>query len=395
MQRLAPLVRVVELKAPDGTILKASYYGAAAPGPGVLLFHQSNRTRESWDEVARRLAAAGISTLTVDMRGSGDSGGSYDKWTGSMLDRSKRKWTDDIELAWRYLVSQPGVRRGVIGVGGAGVDGVDNAVQTARRHSEEVKSLALLSGETFTEGLQYLQHASQLPQLFVVADDDEYPPTVEAMELLYITASSPSKKFIHYSTTNEGPWIWYEPVDIGRVSATGSHGTDLFKVHPELPGAIVNWFTNTLVKTPGRAPADTVASAATINLIRTPGGIAQVTQQLTAARQKDPMAQLFPEISVSIIGQDHMRAGEAPQAVEVLELVLLAYPDSADAHETLAEAYLKNGQRELARRHAEKSLTLLDVHAFPASSWTDAEPYRAEIRGGAQHVLTSLNDKQP
>jgi hypothetical protein len=50
--------RLVELKASDGTVLKATYFAVAKPGPGVLLFHQANRTRMSWDGVARQLAAA-------------------------------------------------------------------------------------------------------------------------------------------------------------------------------------------------------------------------------------------------------------------------------------------------------------------------------------------------
>jgi hypothetical protein len=74
-----------------------------------------------------------------------------------------------------------------------------------------------------------------------------------------------------------------------------------------------------------------------------------------------------------------------------LKLVLLAYPESADAHETLAEAYLKDGQNDLARQHAEKALTRLDSHTAPASSWTDTEQYRGEIRRGAQDVLKQLN----
>src|SRR4029077_17196531 len=49
--------RVIDLKASDGTVLKASYFAAAKAGPGVLLLHQSNRTRYSWDGVARQLAA--------------------------------------------------------------------------------------------------------------------------------------------------------------------------------------------------------------------------------------------------------------------------------------------------------------------------------------------------
>jgi hypothetical protein len=44
------------------------------------------------------------------------------------------------------------------------------------------------------------------------------------------------------------------------------------------------------------------------------------------SRRKDPEVQLFPEIAVSIIGQDHMRAGEQQGALEIFKLNLLAYP---------------------------------------------------------------------
>jgi dienelactone hydrolase len=387
-----PAVRVVDLKASDGTLLKASYFAAANPGPGVLLLHQSNRTRKAWDELAAQLAAAGINALSLDMRGYGESGGTpLDKQTPEERAQVRERSSGDLDTAFQYLVSQPGVKGDVIGVGGAGCLGVDHSVRTARRHPAEVKSLALLSGETLPDGLQFLRQASQLPEMFVVADDDEYPPTVEAMELLYITASNPGRKFVHYSAAEEAPWIWYEPFDIGRVPATGGHGTDMFKVHPELPGIIVHWFVTTLIKTPGQAPADTVASAPIINQIELPGGIAQVTQQLTEARQKNPTAQLFPEITVSILGQDHMRAGETKLAVEVFKLNLLAYPDSADAHTNLADAYLADGEKDLARQHAEKALALLDSHAAPASSWSDTEPQRGEIRRSAQGLLKKLD----
>jgi tetratricopeptide (TPR) repeat protein len=376
--------RVVELKASDGVVLKASYFAAAKPGPGVLLLHQSNRTRKSWDELAGQLAAAGINTLTLDMRGFGDSGGKpkpYNRLENAL----------DVDTAFQYLVSQPGVKRDVIGVGGAGWFGVLPSVEVARQHAAEVKSLVLLSGETLQDGLQFLRQASQLPELFVVDDDDEYPPTVEAMELLYITASNPGKKFVHYSAAQDAPWIWYETSDISKVPANGGHGTDMFKVHPELPGIIVNWFVSTLIKTPGHAPADTVASAAVLDQIRMPGGVAQVTQQLTEARRKDPQVQLWPEITVDIIGADHLRAGEAKAAIEVFQLNLLAYPDSADAHSNLADAYLQDGQKDLARQLAEKGLALLDSHTSPASSWSDTQERRREVRSGLQDVLKKLD----
>src|SRR5207248_4387616 len=165
------------------------------------------------------------------------------------------------------------------------------------------------------DGLQFLRQASQLPELFVVADDDEYPPTQDAMKLLYITASSPGKKFVHYSAAQDAPWIWYETSDVSKVPANGGHGTDMFKPHPELSGIIVDWFVTTLIKTPGHAPADTVASAAILNQIRAPGGVAQATQQLMEARQKDPLVQLWPEVTLDIIGNDHLRAGETKPAI--------------------------------------------------------------------------------
>ena len=108
------------------------------------------------------------------------------------------------------------------------------------------------------------------------------------------------------------------------------------------------------------------------------------------AQLTDPEAQLFPEITVRIIGQDHLRAGEPKLAVGVFKLNPLAYPESAGANDNLADACLADGQKDLARQYAEKTLAILDSHTVPASSWTDTEQYRAEIRRDAQKVLKKL-----
>jgi predicted alpha/beta hydrolase len=106
---------VVDLKASDGTVLKASYFAAAKPGPGVLLLHQINRTRKTWDALAGQLAAAGINTLTLDMRGFGESGGTP-RVISLDVSLSCDRMPGDIDTALQYLVSQPGVKRDVIGV---------------------------------------------------------------------------------------------------------------------------------------------------------------------------------------------------------------------------------------------------------------------------------------
>jgi hypothetical protein len=334
--------------------------------------------------VASQLASAGINTLTLDMRGHGESGG-----------KSRDKMTDDIDKAFQYLVSQPGVNRDVIGAGGAGWLGVGNSVEVARQHSAQVRSLVLLSGETLggalaRVGYEFLHNAWQLPELFVFSDDDEYPPTQDAMKLLYVTAGSPSKKLVHYSAAEDAPWLWYETGDVSRVPAKGGHGTDMFKVHPELPDIIVHWFVTTLIKTPGHAPADGLAAAPILNQLQTPGAAEQVTQQLLEARRKDPQAQLWPEAAVDIIGEDYQRVGDIKNAIETFKLNVLAYPDSADAHSNLADAYLADGQKELARQHAEKAVALLDSHRSPASSWADTEQRRGEIRSDVEKILKQL-----
>ncbi|HKE09158.1 MAG TPA: hypothetical protein VKB48_15120 [Candidatus Acidoferrum sp.] len=390
-----PSQRIVDLKASDGTLLKATYFPAVKPGPGVLLLHQVNRDRKSWDGVAAQLAAVGVHTLTLDMRGFGESGGaSFGKLSSAEQDKIWKGFPEDIEVAYQYLTSQPGVQREVIGLGGAGLLGVDNSVKLAHRHPDQVKSLALLSGETFLPELRFLREASQIPGLFVISDEDEYPPTVEAMELLYANSTNPGKKLVHYSASHEAPWLWYEPFDIGKVPANGGHGTDLFQKHPELPGIIVDWFVTTLIKTPGHAPADSIAVMPILRQIEMPGGVAEVTRQLQEVRQKDPAAQLFPEITVDIIGADHLRVGEAKAALEVFQLLVLAYPDSCDARIDLADAYLALGQKDLARQHAEKALALLDSQATPASSWSDTGQRRGEIRKSILRTLKQLNEQK-
>jgi hypothetical protein len=377
-KRIDTAARVVDIKSPDGTVVKGTYFAAVKSGPGVLLFHQSNRTRECWDDVAKQLAAAGINTLTVDLQ-------RY---------KEEKGWWNAEDAAVEFLASQPAVTRDIIGIGGAGALGVDLALETARRHANQVKSLVLISGETSRPELLFLHGASQLPGLFVFSDDDEYPPEQEAMQMIYAISTSPSKKLIHYSAVKEAPWLWYETSDASKVPAKGGHGTDLFKTHPELRAIIIDWFATTLIKTPGHAPADPLACAVILNQLQMPGGVTQVTQQLIEARRTDPQAQLFPEVNVDIIASGYLRDSETKEAIEIFKLNLLAYSDSADAHYNLADAYLKDGQKDLARTYAEKALAMLDSHAAPLSSWSDTEERRAEIRRGIQNTLNKIGSEK-
>jgi pimeloyl-ACP methyl ester carboxylesterase len=372
------LPRVVGVKASDGTSLKATYFAASKPGPGALLLHQSNRDRGSWSVMAAQLASFGINTLTLDMRGMGESGGSR---------KDSERMPDDIDAALKYLTSQPGVNPRVVGIAGAGWLGVLHAVEAARRHPETVKSLVMLSGETVRPGLTFLHQASSLPELFVFSDQDEYPPTQQAMQLLYAASSSWSKKLIHYPAPHEAPWVWYETADASKVPASSAHGTDLFESHPELAGIVEQWLVDTLITTPGIAVADPMAASQILNDVEFNGGLARARQQLIEARKQDSKAQLWPEISMSIVAQDFAREHNAKTAIEAFKLNELAYPDSADVADNLADAYLADGQKDLARQYAQKSIELLNRPGIPASTWANTEEYRGEIRRDAEKLL--------
>ena len=96
--------RVVDLTAADGTKLKATYFSADTPGPGVLLLHQCNRQRKVWDGLAQQLAASGINVLTLDYRGFGESGGlPVDKATPQRAQEAQAKWPGDIDFAFQFL----------------------------------------------------------------------------------------------------------------------------------------------------------------------------------------------------------------------------------------------------------------------------------------------------
>ncbi len=358
--------RVVDLTAADGTTLKATFFAAAKPGPGVLLLHQCNQQRKNWDELAARLAGTGINVLTLDYRGYGESGGTpyKDLPQDEFAKIVAEKWPGDVDTAFSYLVSQPGVTRGIVGAGGASC-GVNQSIQLARRHPE-VKSLVLLSGNTDRDGRVFLRKSEKLPMMLSAADDDG--AAVEVMQWLYELSGNAGTKFVHYTS--------------------GGHGTEMFAAHKELPGTIVDWYVQTLVKTPGSAPAANVLSKkgtpAILEIIDMPGGATAIAQKLAQARESDPKANLFSEAMVNLLGYEHLQSGDIGGAVQILKLNAVAYPNSPNVYDSLSDAYLASGQKDLARENAEKALEYL--------KWdrTVPEAQRKAIQESAETKLKQL-----
>jgi len=361
--------RVVDLTAKDGAKLKATYFAAGKPGPGVLLLHQCNRDRKVWNGLAQQLNAAGINVLTLDYRGFGESAGvPHEKATPQQTADLVAQWPGDIDLAYEYLVSQPGVARDAIGVGGASC-GVNNSLQAAIRHPE-LRSLVLLSGSANYDGRQYLRRDQTAPVFFAYAVDDPYPPAAFAIQWLYSLTADPGKKLLHYPN--------------------GGHGSDIFHAHPELMKAITDWFVTTLIKTPGKAPATNVAVALppevyVLDTIDQSGGPAKIEAQLEQARQHDPKATLFDEPLVNLMGYEHMQAGDVKGAIEILKLNAVAYPNSPNVYDSLGDVYLVDGEGDLARQNSRKALAMLP------SDTTDDQQRKDAIKASAEGKLRQLD----
>ena len=366
-----PAGRDVALTAPDGTALKATYYASAQPGPAVLLLHMCNTTRKSWEPLGPQLAAAGIHALSVDYRGFGESGGDrYDTVAPQDAQRViNEKWPGDIDAAYDFLVAQPGVDKARIGVAG-GSCGVTQAVRVARRHPE-VRSLALLAGALDLEGLAFVGEKSWLPIFAAAAADDQYDDDAPGlMRWILAMSGNPRNKFSGFKD--------------------GKHGTEIFGPHPELPKQMVAWYTDTLIKQPAdpNAPVSAKKTPAREFWQKavTPDGVSAAVQLFYDVKQRDPRAVLFPEAQLNLLGYVHLQAGRANDAIRLFRLNTLEYPLSANTYDSLGDAYLANGQDELALRMSEKALELL-----PKDRASDAR--KKAIRDSAEQKIAKLKGK--
>jgi dienelactone hydrolase len=360
-----PSPRVLDLTAEDGTILKATYFPAGKPGPGVLLLHQCDQQRKIWGELPERMAAKGIHVLAVDYRGFGESGGTpHEKLAPQEAQKIiTEKWPGDFEVAYEFLRKQAGVKADVLGAGGASC-GVNHAIRLARRHAE-VKALMLLSGPTDREGRRFL-HDSGVPVFVAAAEDDQYESLPVDMQWLLSVSPNPAGRF-----------QWY---------ATGRHGGEMFGPHPELMDMIADWYVATLMNQPRKLPKtngerfDAVVTRA-LEETEENATASEGATRLAEARAKDPKAAIPSEAAVNFLGYEHIQAGDGKGAVEIMKLNVVAHPGSPNAYDSLADAYVADGQKDLAMENAKKALELL------ASDVKDDEARKKAIRESAEQKL--------
>jgi tetratricopeptide (TPR) repeat protein len=66
----------------------------------------------------------------------------------------------------------------------------------------------------------------------------------------------------------------------------------------------------------------------------------------------------FDQGEFNALGYRLLGSGQVKAALEIFKAIVEMYPESANAHDSLAEGYLRSGDKELAIRHYRKSLEL-------------------------------------
>lgn len=308
--------------------------------------------------------------LALDYRGYGKSEGARSTDFQEQAWAVADQWPGDVDAAFEWLTSRPGVDRNRVGAAGASC-GVNQSAQLARRHPE-VKTVVLLSGGLTADAREYIGRSAWLPVLGVASRDDGN--AVQQMRWLTEWSRHPSTKFVEFKAAG--------------------HGTDMFGVEKGLEPMILEWFEAHLRNAPATPPAQAAAEKPTPmqefwTAVVQPGGVARARQIYAEAKKKDTAIVLFPENEMNLQGYELLQAGRHKDAIEVFRLNMEVYPASANTYDSLSDGYLADGNREEAQRYAEKALEML------ATDTQAPEEFREAIRESAQKKLRELKKTEP
>jgi dienelactone hydrolase len=193
--------RDVAFPAADGVMLQGTFSSVAKGGPGILLLHQCDADRRSYDQLALMLNTAGYNVLAFDFRK-----GMAEKRPG------------DVDAALAFLTSQNTVIARALGVVG-GSCGVNQAIQASRRHPD-IRTLVLLSGGTNADGEAHITASRQLPIFGAASEEDG-------------TAPESIRKIVGLSA---------HPDSRAQMLKNAGHAAEMLAKQEDLGADIVIWF---------------------------------------------------------------------------------------------------------------------------------------------------------
>lgn len=71
------------------------------------------------------------------------------------------------------------------------------------------------------------------------------------------------------------------------------------------------------------------------------------------------------EDELTMYGYGYLWSGNVAEAIAIFKLIVAEFPDSSNPYDSLGEAYLKNGDNELALANYQKSLRSIPIISMP------------------------------
>ncbi len=173
-----PAPQTIKFESADKLEIIGTFYESPkANSPAVLLLHQWQSTRKSFDSFAEQLQAKGFGVLAIDGRGFGESVKTTDGKTvsPSRTDDAVKAMEIDVDNAFNFLTKQKNVDAARVGIVGASYGSSLAMIYGAE--NKAAKCVALLSPGINYFGNMPIEDAlkgfGDRPLLLVAAEDDK------------------------------------------------------------------------------------------------------------------------------------------------------------------------------------------------------------------------------
>lgn len=225
----AASAQTVTVDSPDGVKIVGTLFLSDKPNsPAVLLLHQWQSDRHSYDDFAKQLQAKGFNVLSIDGRGFGESTKNADgtALTTGRSDADVKAMLGDVAAAFQFLSKQKNVDPSRVGIVGASYGSSLALIYAA--DNPKVAAVALLS-----PGLNYfgnmptepaVKKYGERPLYMVAAEDDK--ESADAVDKLMKEVNKERSA--------------------GKVYATGGHGNTLLGGNPEVAADVEKFLTDGL-----------------------------------------------------------------------------------------------------------------------------------------------------
>ncbi len=221
----------VQLEGKDGFKIYADFTQAQqSTKNGVLMLHQCNADRSMYAGLAKSLSENGISSMSLDFRGFGESvtdqislkalrakATSRENYFEMVekLELGKNR-VDDVEIAYQYLINKLGSDPQVSYIGAS--CGGAQIIQLAQNHKPN--AFVFFSSGLDDEMIGLYEKVSDVPSLIIAAVDDEF--TYKSLNKVFDKAQNPQTRKISYKGNG--------------------HGLPLFEHDTNLENSMTEWF---------------------------------------------------------------------------------------------------------------------------------------------------------